>query len=150
MKLISRLLTWPIRAMWRATAPKHFPQGEPFDMRGPTIIDGQTLRYEGRTITLWGVDAPRDGEPGAHAARRKLIELCANRHIHVVPRARQAQGCAAQLYCGRGDIGPVDGGLGCRPRRRPTYAKFGADARSKNAGIWKNTDGPCGLIEEIA
>lgn len=52
-----------------------------------TVIDGNTLRYQGKAVHLWGIDAPdrrqrcADGWPAGEVAREYLIGLIDNRKL---------------------------------------------------------------------
>ncbi|MDO5621891.1 MAG: thermonuclease family protein [Paracoccus sp. (in: a-proteobacteria)] len=44
-------------------------------LTGYTIVDGDTLRHDGRDLRLWGIDAPERQRPGGQAARRMLDRI---------------------------------------------------------------------------
>lgn len=138
MRLVFRILTWPVRLLWRATMPRRFPHGKPFDMRAPAIIDGDTVFHDGQRIRIWGIDAPEMSQSGGQAAKERLAQLCHRRHIHVVPRDTDVYGrTVAQLFCGRGDIGAamVESGYAVSAGR--TYAKMERKACRRKAGLWR-------------
>lgn len=139
MRIAFRILTWPIRLLWRATMPRRFPHGRPFDMRAPVIIDGDTVFHDGRRIRIWGIDAPEMSQPDGQAAKERLIRLCHRRHIHVVPRDTDIYGrTVAQLYCGRGDIGAAMVASGFAASASRAYAKIESKACRRKAGLWQS------------
>lgn len=52
-----------------------------------TVVDGDTLRLEGKSHRLWGIDAPEsaqacaDGWPAGQHARNRLQELVRNKYV---------------------------------------------------------------------
>lgn len=146
MRSALRILFWPARLLWWVTKPRHFPHGQPFDIRTPAVIDGDTLIHNGRRIRIWGIDAPEMSQPGGRAAKDNLIALCYRRHIHVVPRGTDVYGrMVAQLFSGRGDIGAamVEGGFARASGGH--YAKNERKARRAARGLWCE-----GMIEDPA
>lgn len=138
MRLLFRILTWPIRCLWRATAPSKFPHGKPFDMQAPCVIDGDTLVHNGQRIRIWGIDAPELTQLQGFAAKEQLQKLCQRRHIHVIPVDTDFYGrTVAQLFCGRGDIGGDMVETGYALSRAPLYAKKEHTARTAKAGLWR-------------
>ena len=75
-----------------------------------TVVDGDTLRFAGRTVRLWGVDAPAaqqlcqlDGKPWAcgDAARAALAGYVANRSVRcdLIADARQIPAAERHARC---------------------------------------------------
>ncbi|MCW3782997.1 thermonuclease family protein [Defluviimonas salinarum] len=138
MKILFKILFFPVRLLWRATAPRRFPHGRPFDMRHPLVIDGDTLHHDGRKIRIWGIDAPEMGEAGGAAAKGRLESLLSRRQVHAVPRDTDVYGrIVAQLFCGRGDIGQAMVASGYAISRNRAYDRDEKRARKAKAGLWK-------------
>lgn len=76
-------------AIWQALGPWLFPgpvivAGRTLD--APSVVDGDTLKLDGRSIRLYGIDAPElaqtcDGWPGGEIARRALADIVARRPV---------------------------------------------------------------------
>ena len=48
---------------------------------GALVVDGDTLKHEGRKYRLWGIDAPESDKPGGRAARDALRAILAGRTL---------------------------------------------------------------------
>src|SRR3979411_626342 len=62
------------------------------------VVDGDTLRIDGVTYRLWGIDAPESGQPCAdgwpagRAAPEHLRALIGDRHVTCEPRTLDRYG----------------------------------------------------------
>lgn len=138
LRLLLKLSVLPLILIWRATAPRTYPHGRPFDIRGPLVIDGDTLFHDGRKIRIWGIDAPEIGEASGPLAKRQLERLIAARSLHVVPRAHDVYGrLVAQVLAGRGDIGQQMVASGFALSRDAKYDKDEGCARRAATGLWR-------------
>lgn len=138
LRLLLKLPVLPVVLIWRATAPRTYPHGRPFDIRGPLVIDGDTLFHDGRKIRIWGIDAPEIGEASGPLAKRQLERLIAARSLHVVPRAHDVYGrLVAQVLAGRGDIGQQMVASGFALSRNAKYDKDEDCARRAATGLWR-------------
>lgn len=48
---------------------------------GAVVVDGDTLRHEGRKYRLWGIDAPEPNKPGGQASRDALSAILADQPL---------------------------------------------------------------------
>lgn len=139
LRFLLKLPVLPLILIWRATAPRTYPHGRPFDIRGPLVIDGDTLFHDGRKIRIWGINAPEIGEASGPLAKRQLERLIAARSLHVVPRAHDVYGrLVAQVLAGRGDIGQQMVASGFALSRDAKYDKDESCARRAAAGLWRH------------
>jgi endonuclease YncB( thermonuclease family) len=64
----------------------------------PTIIDGDTIKFSGKTVRLWGIDAPElsqtcpDGWPAGRMALTRLLEITNGKTIVCQDRDRDRYG----------------------------------------------------------
>lgn len=60
------------------------------------ITDGDTLKLDGETWRLWGIDSPEDGQPcmPVPIATLHLVELYASSRKNASALARQGAGCS--------------------------------------------------------
>lgn len=79
-----------------------------------TATDGDTLRMEGKTYRLWGIDAPEssqtcpDGWPAGRMATTKLQALIAGKLVQCEERGADRYGrTIAVCYAGGQDIGEL-------------------------------------------
>lgn len=135
--LLLRLLSWPIRILWRATMPRRHHHGKPFYMTNPLVIDGDTLWFEGRKIRIWGIDAPEMGQRQGPAAKAELQRLMTFRRMFVIPTDTDKYGrLVAQIHCGRGDIGQSMVRHGYAVGWSGAYARDEKKARRRRRGLW--------------
>jgi endonuclease YncB( thermonuclease family) len=117
----------------------------------PTIVDGDTLVLDGRTIRLWGVDAPEGRQTCFDArgagyrcgdlARNRLRDLIGTRPVSCQARDRDRYDrTVAQCRVAGIDLGEalVREGLAVEYRQfsRGAYSGAEAAARQTKRGIW--------------
>jgi endonuclease YncB( thermonuclease family) len=107
-----------------------------------TVLDGDTLRYDGRTVRLWGIDAPQKPEtcktsggtdwPCGERAFQQLSEVSADDAFSCESRQADFVVCMT----GGLDVGllMVREGLA---HARQGYADAEAMARAAKVGIWE-------------
>ncbi|MBW3243413.1 thermonuclease family protein [Epibacterium sp. DP7N7-1] len=108
-------------------------------MRDPVVIDGSCVLHNGQRIRIWGIDTPEASQAEGLSAKDHLVQLCQRRHIHVVPRGKDANGqMVAYLFCGRGDIGAAMVAGGYAVSANGAYVRLEMSSRRNRMGLWRD------------
>ena len=112
---------------------------------GQTITDGDTIKLNGTTYRLWGIDAPEsrqacaDGWEAGLEARRKMADLIATRNVTCEPRGTDRYRRTIALCRADGqDLGAamVSAGMACAfTRYSGDYVEQGNAAILSRAGV---------------
>lgn len=118
----------------------------------PTLIDGDTLKLGGRTVTFWGVDAPELGQPCTlngrgwrcgHEAAKELADYIAGRHVACYDKGTDTDGrMIGQCFVGSHDVAGWMARNGWVFARRSVTWNYISDesfARGKRIGVWRST-----------
>lgn len=54
-------------------------------LTGALVVDGDTLKLDGKKYRLWGIDAPEPQKPGGPAAARALREIIGDQPLTCEP-----------------------------------------------------------------
>ncbi len=85
------------------------------------VHDGDTFYVGGETFRLRGIDTPELGQPRAHEARRRLLELLHAGPVTIVRRAEDVYGRAvADVFVGGRDVARILNAEGYAKPRAPT------------------------------
>lgn len=122
------------------------------DMQGvPAVVDGDTLRLDGRLVHLYGVDAPetaqmcqnrrgRDFDCGA-IAQRTLDEIVGHSSVSCHEKYRDSRGdTVAVCMHGRADIGEqiiLQGWALADPDTGAGYRRAQSAAQGMREGLWR-------------
>ena len=119
------------------------------------VIDGDTLRVDGVTYGLWGIDAPEphqscaDDWPAGRTATEHLRALIGDRHVSCEPRALDRHGRTVALCRADGrDLGAdmvADGHAWAFVRDSRDYVDEEREAAAVRAGIHGHTCEPAWL-----
>jgi endonuclease YncB( thermonuclease family) len=116
------------------------------------VVDGDTLRVDGVTYRLWGIDAPEarqscaDDWPAGRTATEHLRALIGDRHVTCEPRALDRYGGTFALCRADGrDLGAdmvADGHAWAFVRYSRDYVEEEREAAAVRAGIHGHTCEP--------
>ena len=113
------------------------------------VVDGDTLKVDGVTYRLWGIDAPEleqpcaDGWPAGRAATEHLRALIGERHVTCKPRTLDRYGrTVAVCHVDGRDLGAdmvTDGHAWAFVRYSLDYVDEEREAAAVRAGIHDHT-----------
>jgi endonuclease YncB( thermonuclease family) len=116
------------------------------------VVDGDTLRVDGVTYRLWGIDAPEagdlcaDGWPAGQTATEHLRALIGDRHITCEPGTLDRYGRTGAICRADGrDLGAdmvTDGHAWAFVRYSRDYVEEEREAAAVRAGIHGHTSQP--------
>ena len=116
------------------------------------VVDGDTLRVDGVTYRLWGIDAPeahqpvRDGWPAGQTATEHLRALIRDRQVTCEPRTLDRYGRTVAICRADGrDLGAdmvADGHAWAFVRYSRDYVEEEREAAAVRAGIHGHTCQP--------
>ena len=116
------------------------------------VVDGDTLKVDGVTYRLWGIDAPESGQPCAdgwpagRAATEHLRALIGDRHVTCEPRTLDRYGRTVAICRADGrDLGAdmvADGHAWAFIRYSRDYVEEEREAAAVRAGIHGHTCEP--------
>jgi endonuclease YncB( thermonuclease family) len=119
------------------------------------VVDGDTLRVDGVTYRLWGIDAPEsdqpcaDGWPAGQTATEHLRALIGDHHVTCEPRTLDRYGrTVAICRAGGRDLGAdmvADGHASAFVRYSRDYVDEEREAAAVKAGIHGHTCQPAWL-----